>query len=232
MKRVAILQSNYIPWKGVFDLIDRVDAFVFFEDVDFTKRDWRTRNFIKTQNGRELLTVPVKKMPRGAKINEIEISEDGNWRRKHEIAIRTAYGKAAYFKDFSFLIDEIFANVDQKSLSQFNIRVTKLICEVLGINADFYDSSNILSTGSSDDKLISICEALNADVYLSGPAAKVYIEESKFHSSNIKLEYITYSYQRYSQLFGSFDHYVSVLDLIFNCGPDSRELIRKDGELL
>ena len=108
MKKIAILQSNYIPWKGVFDMMNKVDTFVFFEDVDFTKRDWRTRNKIKTSEGEVWLTIPVKKAPRGTKIYEIEISQDENWQEKHYKTITQYYKKAKYFEEYKWLLEKIY----------------------------------------------------------------------------------------------------------------------------
>ncbi len=225
MTKVAILQSNYIPWKGVFDMIHQVDKFIFFEDVDYTKRDWRTRNNVKTSSGDVWLTVPVKKMPRGTKIFEIEILNDGKWQKKHLATIKLAYSKAAFFKEYEWILDEIYVNHTWGKLSEFNMFVTKLLAKVLGINAEFINSVDLATTGAKDDKLLEICKKVGATHYLSGPAAKDYINDAKFEDANIILEYMDYSYPEYPQLHGDFNHYVSVLDLIFNCGSQANNLI-------
>ncbi|MEZ9349998.1 WbqC family protein [Vibrio splendidus] len=225
MKKIAILQSNYIPWKGVFDMINQVDTFVFFEDVDYTNRDWRTRNKIRTNSGSKWLTVPVKKMPRGTKICDIRIANDGKWQKKHKSTISQSYSKAKYFQEYKWILDDIY-DTEWDSLSDFNIYTTKLICDLLGIQCDFVNSKDIESIGVKDDKLISICKSLSADYYLSGPSAKNYIDNDKFEEESIELAYIDYSgYPEYSQVQDDFEHYVSVLDVIFNCGPDSRSHI-------
>lgn len=219
--KTAILQSNYIPWKGVFDMIRQVDTFVFFDDVDFTKRDWRTRNTIKTQNGNVWLAVPVSKRPRGTKINEMEISYGEDWRKKHLASIKHSYGKAKYFEEYSWILDRLYTGEEIKKLSEFNIQSIKLLCEVLGIKTSFVNSSDLDASGSKDDRLIDICKKVNATEYLSGPAAKDYIDPEKFKKAGITLKYIDYNYPQYDQLHGDFDHYVSVLDLVFTCGPDA-----------
>jgi hypothetical protein len=226
--KVAILQSNYIPWKGVFDMIHQVEKFVFFEDVDYTKRDWRTRNTVKTSNGDTSLAVPVTKAPRGTKIFEIELFNDGKWQKKHLSTIKLAYSKAKYFKEFEWLLDEIYVNHTWEKLSEFNIFVTKLLCKVLGIEAEFINSVDLATEGFKDDKLLAICKKVGATHYLSGPAAKDYINDDKFREANISLEYIDYTYPEYPQLHGEFNHYVSVLDLIFNCGPEAKKFIVKN----
>ncbi|CDU11012.1 WbqC family protein [Vibrio coralliirubri] len=225
MKKIAILQSNYIPWKGVFDMINQVDTFVFFEDVDYTNRDWRTRNKIRTNSGSKWLTVPVKKMPRGTKICDIRIANDGKWQKKHKSTISQSYSKAKYFQEYKWILDDIY-DTEWDSLSDFNIYTTKLICNALDIRCNFVNSKDIESIGVKDDKLISICKSLSADYYLSGPSAKNYIDNDKFEEESIELAYIDYSgYPEYSQVQDDFEHYVSVLDVIFNCGPDSRSHI-------
>lgn len=224
MNKIAILQSNYIPWKGVFDMIDMVDTFVFFDDVDFTKRDWRSRNKIKTANGELWLTVPVKKAPRGTKIYEIEINNDG-WQEKHFKTIRMAYKKSKYFDEYLSLLEEIYMHQTWKNLSELNQFVTKRISELLNIKTQFVNSTELESQGVKDDKLIEICKLLDATTYLSGPAAKDYIDIEKFKRESIGLEYIMYDYSEYPQLFGEFNHFVSVLDVLFNCGAESPKYI-------
>lgn len=225
MKKVAILQSNYIPWKGVFDLINQVDKFVFLEDVQFTKRDWRTRNKIKTPNGEIWLSIPVKKAPRDAKIYEIKISQDIDWQKKHYETIKRNYSKAPFFNEYKWLLDEIYLTKKWISLSEFNIFTTKLISKVLNINTEFINSKDLNVFGVKDDRLIEICKKVNCNFYLSGPSAKNYIDNEKFFRENIKLAYIVYEYPQYKQLYGDFNHYVSVLDVIFNCGPNSPKYI-------
>jgi len=226
MHKCAILQSNYIPWKGVFDMINQVDTFVFFEDVDYTKRDWRSRNQIKTANGLLWLTIPVKKAPRGAKIFEIEIAQTENWQKKHYQNIVNAYKKAPFFHEYKFILDMIYLERKWMRLSEFNIYVTTCICEILALKTKFINAIDLKTSEQKDDKLIEICQKIGADFYLSGPAAKNYIIPNKFTEKNIQLAYISYeNYPKYIQLHGEFDHYVSVLDVIFNCGADARKYI-------
>ena len=209
MKKIAILQSNYIPWKGVFDMMNKVDTFVFFEDVDFTKRDWRTRNKIKTSEGEVWLTIPVKKASRGTKIYEIEISQDENWQEKHYKTITQYYKKAKYFEDYKWLLEKVYLEKKWTNLSEFNIFTNILIAKDLN------------TTGAKDDKLIEIVKTLKGDYYLSGPAAKDYIVNEKFEKNKIKLAYIKYGYPEYPQINGEFNHFVTVLDVLFNTGKEA-----------
>ena len=221
MKKIAILQSNYIPWKGVFDMMNKVDTFVFFEDVDFTKRDWRTRNKIKTSEGEVWLTIPVKKAPRGTKICEIEISQDENWQEKHYKTITQYYKKAKYFEDYKWLLGKIYLEKKWANLSEFNIFTNILIARELGIKTEFVNSKDLHTTGTKDDKLIEIVKVLKGNYYLSGPAAKDYIVNEKFEKNGIKLAYIKYDYPEYSQINGGFNHFVTILDVLFNVGKEA-----------
>ncbi|GAA6325628.1 WbqC family protein [Fusobacterium ulcerans] len=225
MKKIAILQSNYIPWKGVFDMMNKVDIFVFFEDVDFTKRDWRIRNKIKTPEGEIWLTIPVKKASRGTKIHEIQISQEENWQEKHYKTITQYYKKARYFEEYKWLLDKIYLEKKWENLSEFNIFSNILIAKELGIKAEFINSKDLKTSGTKDDKLIEICEKLGGNYYLSGPAAKDYINNEKFKNKNINLAYIKYEYPEYKQLYGEFNHYLSIFDVLFNCGKDTQDYI-------
>ena len=221
MKKIAILQSNYIPWKGVFDMMNKVDTFVFFEDVDFTKRDWITRNKIKTSEGEVWLTIPVKKAPRGTKICEIEISQDENWQEKHYRTITQYYKKDKYFEDYKWLLEKIYLEKKWTNLSEFNIFTNILIAKELGIKTVFVNSKDLNTIGTKDDKLIEIVKVLKGDYYLSGPAAKDYIVNEKFEKNGIKLAYIKYIYPEYTQINGEFNHFVTILDVLFNVGKEA-----------
>lgn len=225
MKKIAILQSNYIPWKGVFDMINQVDTFVFYEDVQYTKQDWRNRNRIKTPNGLQWLTVPVKKHNLDSKIFEIEIDNSKNWQKNHYGLIRQNYYSSPFFKEFHFILEDVYLKNQWIKLSELNIFTIKLISSVLNIKTEFINSIDLDAKGAKDDKLIEILKKINATDYLSGPAAKNYISEEKFKEAGIGLEYIKYDYPEYNQLYGDFEHYVTVLDVIFNCGEESGKYI-------
>jgi hypothetical protein len=217
MKTVAIIQSNYLPWKGYFDIIHDVDKFVFLDDVQMTKRDWRTRNKIKTHRGAEWLTVPVKG-GREQLIYETEIVQDA-WQEHHLKSLQTNYGRAPFFKDYKFLLDWLYKET-HTNLSEFNRQAIDLLCEILGIGTQRMSSMELTPVGSKDDRLIDICQKLGATAYLSGPSARDYISEEKFREAGIELSYKDYSgYPEYQQLFPPFEHAVTILDLLFNCGP-------------
>lgn len=226
MKKIAILQSNYIPWKGVFDMINMVDEFVFLEDVDYTRRDWRNRNIIPTFNGNTWLTVPVKKAPIGTKIKDINISTDTDWQKKHLSAIVNAYRKAPFIIKYRPILEDFYITHHWNNLSEMNIYTTCKLASILGISTRFINSKDITTAGKKDDKLIEICKFLNATHYLSGPAAKCYINTDKFKKNGITLSYMLYdNYPEYNQLYGKFNHHVSVLDVLFNCGDEAPHYI-------
>mgnify|MGYP001336744194 CR=1 FL=1 len=228
MKKIAILQPNYIPWKGVFDLINRVDVFVFYDDVQYTTKDWRNRNKIKTPQGDLWLTVPVRsKGLRGQKINDAMIDgEKVNWQQKHLESIRNSYKKAPFFRQYEHLLDEIYVNHVWEKISDLDIYATRRIAESLSIDAEWHRSSDLDEHGAKDgEKVLRICETLGCDYFLNGPTAKPFMDERLFEEKGVALEFIDYDYAAYPQLHGPFTHHVTVLDVMFNCGPSARGLV-------
>ncbi len=222
MKKIAILQSNYLPWKGVFDMIHQVDTFVFLEDVKYTEHDWRNRNKIQTKDGVKWITVPVNHSKKiDLKIYEAEINDKINWQRKHYNAFQLNYIKAPYFKEYKWILEDLYKNKKWEHISNFNIYAIKLIAKELGIETEFINSVDLNINGIKDDRIIEICKKLNATHYLSSPAAKDYIVPEKFERANIKLEYINYEYPKYKQLHEPYNQFVTILDLLFNCGHNS-----------
>lgn len=225
MKKTAIIQSSYLPWKGFFDIINAVDVFVFLEDVQFTKRDWRSRNKIKMKDGTtRWLTVPVKG-GRDQLICDVEISHDKDWRRQHLESCRHSYGKAPHFARYFDLLGEVF---DRKPslLSELNIALTKALCADLGIETEFVNSADLGIGGAKDDKLVGIVKVVGGDLYLSGPSARGYIRPEIFRDSGIELAYATYAdYPEYEQISEPFEHFVSVIDLLFMKGQEAPKYI-------
>lgn len=229
-KKVAILQSNYIPWKGYFDIIASVDEFILYDEMQYTSRDWRNRNKIKTANGLKWLSIPVNNKGHqltGLKINEVTVM-DTSWIKSHWETIKTAYKKAPYFKEYKELFEEIYNFCYQEIfLSKINYKFITAINRLLDINTKIsYDNEYGIIDGKTE-RLVDLVKKANGTEYLSGPAAKSYIVEDCFLSENIKLSWMDYSgYKEYPQLFSPFEHYVSILDLIFNCGPHAREFMK------
>lgn len=231
-KTVAILQSNYIPWKGYFDLIARVDEFILYDEVQFTRRDWRNRNRIKTAAGTQWLTIPVEvKGKYFQKIRDVRIAEAG-WGEDHWNRFRQAYARAPYLAQWKDPIEELFRGATQETLSEVNERILRMVCGWLGITTPITRSADY-DTSEEDPtrRLVSLCLQANADHYLSGPAAKAYMDEARFAEAGIELGYADYAgYPEYSQPHPPFDHAVTVLDLLACTGPEAREHMRRNGE--
>jgi hypothetical protein len=224
MKRIAILQSNYIPWKGYFDIINSVDEFVIYDDAQYTKRDWRNRNLIKTKDGLLWLTIPVKSRGRYTqKICETEIASH-SWTDKHFDSLRFNYKSSLYFDAYCDFVEGIYLQAKElRLLSEVNRLFISKINLFLGINTKISLSHNYSFSGGSNEKIIQICKQCGAGEYLTGPAAKAYLDPGKLLNNDIKVVYMDYSgYPEYRQLFGTFHHYVSIIDLIFNEGPDAQ----------
>lgn len=218
-KRIAIVQSSYIPWKGYFDLIGSVDEFVLYDDAQFTRRDWRNRNRIKTADGLKWLTVPVEVRGKFHQaIKDTRIS-DTSWREKHWKSLYHAYSKAPFFPQFAAQIEEIYLDSSDRQLSQVNHRFLTTICGILGIDTDITWSMDYESTGRKSERLLDICRQAGATQYLSGPAARAYLEETIFEEAGIDVMWMDYDgYPEYDQLYPPFEHHVTVLDLVFHTG--------------
>lgn len=220
---VAVDQPNYIPWKGYFDMIHDVDLFIFYNDVQYTTRDWRNRNIIKTPNGAKWLTVPVCRGARDRRICDVEIA-DSAWQRIHYETIRFAYGKAPYFKKYKDFLEDVYLDHEWKYLRELDEYMIKTIAtDFLGCRTRFADSRNYSSEGHKHEKLLSLLGNLGDNItYESGPMAKDYIMLEDYQTNNIKLVWKSYDgYPEYSQMYGTFDHHVSILDLLFHVGDEA-----------
>lgn len=224
-RKIAILQSNYIPWKGYFDLIAKSDMFVIYDEVQYTKNDWRNRNLIKTVNGLEWITIPVRQVHLDQKIEETKITTH-NWAKKHMSTLQGNYSKAPFFKLYK---DVVFSFYETKSefISEINVSFIKGICKLLDIRTEII-SSNILDLqGDKNVRLLEACKKLGATTYISGPSAKNYLNVELFNDSDIKVDWMDYSdYKEYDQLFLPFQHGVTILDLIFNLGPNAKDYLK------
>lgn len=226
-KRVAIIQSNYLPWKGYFDIVHDVDEFIFLDEVRYTVRNWRNRNKIKTANGPLWLTVPTGEDTRRA-IDEVKLT-DPSWQARHWKSITQAYGKAPGFHLYRDFFESIFLEKHWKSLSEFNQTTTRRIAtELLGLKTSFTNSRDYSAQGTKLDLVLDLLERSGATYYLSGPSALSYLDESRFLERSIELEIKKYEYPAYPQLYPPFIHEVSILDLIFNTGAEAASYIWGD----
>ena len=216
MPRVVILQSNYIPWKGYFDLIANADIFVFYDSVQYTKNDWRNRNKIYSKNGQHWLTIPVPNKAVKSNIDEARPT-DHAWCRKHRMSITQTYSRAPFFSQLEPLLDGLYGQTPWELLIDINRYAIKTISEMIGCNTRFVCSSELELKGDKVERLLHILTQLGATEYLSGPAARDYLatSESRFLEAGIKLKYKRYDkYPTYRQRREPFCHDVSILDVI------------------
>lgn len=227
--KVLITQSNYIPWKGYFDAIRMVDLVVFYDDALYTKNDWRNRNLIKTKEGLKWLTIPVEtsgRITNKRKINETKCI-NARWKVKHWNTIYNNYVHAKYFDYYSENFKLLYTSCIENYLSEINKYFIMAICDILGIVTKIRDSSEFSLHGGQTTKLVNICKELNATDYYTGPAARNYLNEDEFIKNNINVHYFDYSnYPEYPQLFTPFRHDVTIMDLLFNTGPNFKNYLK------
>ncbi|MBX9585433.1 MAG: WbqC family protein [Gemmataceae bacterium] len=227
---VAIVQSNYVPWKGYFDLVRSADRFVLYDDVQYTRRDWRNRNRIKTADGTQWLTVPVEVKGKYAQtVRETRIGDPG-WADNHLTRLRHAYARAPFARVLLPAVADLYAEAaGYETLSEVNALFIRRLCDLLDIATDITDSAAYrLDNPDPSGRLLDICVQAGATEYLSGPAAKAYLDEDLFRRAGVAVRYMDYSgYPEYPQLHGPFDHAVSVLDLLFMTGPRAVEYLDK-----
>jgi WbqC-like protein family len=225
-KKVAIVQSCYIPWKGYFDLINRVDEFVLYDDRQFTRRDWRNRNRIKTPSGPKWLTIPVQVKGRYLQRIDETLTFDTDWTRSHFETLRHSYSAAPFFDLYEPMLRELYA-IEDRHLSRVNRMFIEAFCGELGIDTMITWSTDYEAVGSRTERLVSLCLATGATRYLSGPNARSYLELDRFEELSIAVEFVDYDgYPEYTQLYPPFDHAVSIIDLLVHTGPGARYFMK------
>jgi len=226
-KRVAIVQSSYIPWKGYFDLIASVDEFVLYDDAQYTKRDWRNRNRIKTPSGLHWLTIPVVVKGRfDQRVRDTHVA-DQRWREQHWRSIRANYARAPHFGAYKDALESLFLEVTDDRLSTINGHFLTGLCAMMGIHTRLSWSMDYALADERTARLVGICRQAGADEYLTGPAARGYLDETQFQTAGIAVRYADYSgYREYPQLYPPFEHQVSAIDLLVHVGADARSYLR------
>lgn len=222
MKRVAILQSNYIPWKGYFDIIHDVDTFVFYDDVQYTSRDWRNRNRIKTESGPQWLTVPVGD-DRDRLICDVTLPADASWALAHWRRLERSYRRAPFFEAYRGYFEDLYLARSWRSLSDLNQALVTGICrDLLGVTTRFEQSSAYRLTSSKGGRILELLAKAGAERYVSGPAARAYLTDAQFAEAGVEVTWKDYrGYPEYPQLHGAFQHDVTILDLLFHTGPQA-----------
>ena len=223
MKKIAILQSDYIPWKGYFDIINMVDEFILYDEMQYTRNDWRNRNIIKTPNGTLWLTIPViTKGKFGQAINETKVS-NSKWAKNHLKTICQNYARAPYIQQYKPLLEDLYAQAgEMELLSDINYLFLTALCKELGITTKISWSSDYELVEGKTERLAALVASAGGSYYLSGPSAKDYIQDEVFEQANIQLEYMDYSgYPEYPQLHGEYCDTISIIDLLLMTGPDA-----------
>jgi hypothetical protein len=226
--KCVILQPSYLPWRGFFHQIQKADVFMFYDDVQYDARGWRNRNRIKTPDGTRWITVPVfSKGGRvsGARIMDVRIRQDQPWARKHWETIRHSYGRAPHFERYAPLVQSFFER-RETFLADFTIGLITALASELGLGGTrFMRSSELGVGGAKTERLLGLLDAVGADVYLSGPSARAYLDEERLAREGVRVEYMEYDYPEYEQLHPPYDARISILDLLFMQGPAAPELI-------
>lgn len=226
-KKVAILQSNYIPWKGYFDLIASVDEFILYDDMQYTRRDWRNRNQIKSPQGVQWLTIPIQVKAKYDQKIRYTVIDGCGWTKLHWKTLEQNYKRAAHFNDVAQWLKPLYDSSIETHISPLNRKFITSVCDYLDIKTKISNSWDYALTDGKTERLADLCKQAGATEYISGPSAKDYIVESVFSEMNIKLTWMDYcGYPEYPQLWGGFTHGVSVLDLLFNCGKNAHQFMK------
>jgi len=224
MTTIGILQPGYIPWLGFFEQVYRSDVFVIYDDVQYDKNGWRNRNRIKCPQGIQWLTVPVKLRGLDTPINEVLIVP-GNWQRKHLATIKHCYKKSPYFEEVFPILENILSN-EWQYLIELDMEIIDAVHDYLGQHRHIVRSSTLgIKEDDPTRRLVNICRHLNADVFYEGASGKNYLVEDEFIKNGIKLQFQDYRYTPYPQLFDAFVDKLSIIDLLFNCGKKSLQII-------
>ncbi|OHC01691.1 MAG: hypothetical protein A3H23_04305 [Planctomycetes bacterium RIFCSPLOWO2_12_FULL_40_19] len=221
---VAIHQPQYLPWLGYLDKIDRAEIFVILDNVQFKKNEWQNRNRIKTAQGWQWITVPVLyKFPE--KINEVRINNNTNWNKKHLHALITNYSKSPYFADYKRFFEDIFSHSWER-LVDINIEIIKFLIGTLELKTKLVMASDLKLREEPTERLIDICKTLNGSKYLAGRDGSKYMNLEIFDKEGIEIIFQDFKHPVYNQLYGDFEPGMSAIDLLFNCGDKSLEILR------
>ncbi|MBI4726212.1 WbqC family protein [candidate division TA06 bacterium] len=223
---IAAHQPNYLPWAGYFYKMVRCDVFVFMDSVQYSRTSYTARCSIKQNDGNaSWLSVPVLKKGRYFQnVSEVIIDNQRPWQAEHLKTLESCYSRTPHFKEYSWLLDLAYGQ-KWENLSQLNRTVIMRLAEHLGIKTKFVDLSTLDVKGSSTEMLVSLCRSLNADEYLSGTGGQKYLDQEQFRQAGISLKYTKYQPQPYPQPWGEFAPGLSMIDMLFNCGPEETQKI-------
>lgn len=216
--KVGVWQSNYLPWKGYFDYINDVDIFCWYDEVEYTKNNWRNRNRIFGNNGLFWITIPVDRKYNSKKISEVPINNK-KILNNHFKSIQQNYSKAPYKNAILNLLYPYLVENPSDTLSKLNHSLIESICKYAGITTKFVNSKNYILKDTRLDRLTYLLQQLNATTYLSGLNAKNYItgSENEFDKIGCKLEWKNYGpYLKYERSGNDYDDYVSIIDVLMH----------------
>ncbi len=223
--RIAIHQPQYLPWLGYLDKLDRTDVFVLLDNVQFKKNEWQNRNRIRTAQGWQYLTVPVlHEFPQ--RLDQVRINNQADWRRKHQIALETHYRKAPHYDQFVPAFRDLYSRAWER-LAPLNIEVIRVLTEAFGITTKLVEASRFIARDDQTGRLVDLCKALGADRYLAGDGGHAYMNLAEFEAAGITVEFQEFAHPEYAQAYTPFITGMSAIDLLFNCGRDGIELLRK-----
>jgi hypothetical protein len=224
---IAIHQPNFLPWLGYFHKLATADAFVFLDDVQYSKNSFTNRNRIKTHAGIQWLTVPLRTSGRfGQTIGDVVTSPGTDWPRQHMNSFSSHYGKAAYFGETFALVRSGYLSARSETrLADFNISLIRAICDFLDLTPSFVRASTLNATGNSTQLLVNICRELKATSYIAGMGALKYQEDAQFEEAGIQVRHCSFQPPSYPQLWGSFVPGLSVIDALMNCGKGTRQIL-------
>jgi WbqC-like protein family len=218
-------QPVYLPWLGLLHKIAVADLFCYFDIVQYQTKDFNNRNRIKTHTGELWLSVPVESKNHFEKcVGDIRIVQSG-WQRKHFKSIQHAYGKAAYFDAYSAELESILLLQSFETLSELNFAILRFLMRSLGIDTPIVKASDYVFQGTKSDLVLDMCVQLKANVYIFGSQGRGYADVDKFLAASVKPYFQDYRHPTYRQLHGDFLPYMSVIDLLFNEGPCSRDIL-------
>lgn len=231
-KTIVILQPGYLPWLGFFEQMHRSDVFVYFDDAQYSKESWRNRNRIKTPQGAQWLTVPVLLKGRGfPRICDVEIDNTQPWKRANLRSIVQNYSKAPYFRAAADPILAVYEK-DWKRLVDLDAALVDVLSKALGIEREIVFSSKLGIGGEGTQRLVAICKALGGDAFYEGAVGKDYLDMKQFEEAGIRVEFQRYEHPVYPQLYGEFVSHLSAIDLLFNCGPKSLDILSDESRIL
>lgn len=225
-------QPVYLPWLGLFHKIALCDTYVFLDSVKYLKQDWNNRNKIKGAAGPMWLTVPVAT---GGTDNillpDVRISNEHNWRVKHWRSIRSCYGRAPYFDQYAPFLEDVYRR-KWEFLNELNLHMLQWFLEELGIKVRFLRASELGLEGTKSDLVLDMCRKLGAQTYIFGALGRDYAQVADFERAGVELIFQDYRHPQYSQLHGGFASHLSIIDLLFNCGSKSLEVLMQNQEAI